>query len=261
MKPMKKTILTITIISTFLVLFILIADVPSLKATYEPTKVWDKTYGPIEGHSIMQTADGGYAIAGNKGAWEQARGPGSWVNQTFLLIKINASGDLQWKKTYGAGDENESRAFSLVQTGDGGYALAGSKRVFSGIIDGVHVITYSVWLVKTDGEGNMQWNRTLPWSWSSGPNVVVVQTGDGGYALAGSGNTTRLSFLIKTDKDGTVVWNVTFGGVDSDYIKALVETSDGGFAMAGDTASLGATSVDGWLVKTDSEGNLLWSKT
>lgn len=222
-----------------------------------PYRQWARTYGPIEGRSVVQTADGGYAIAGNAGVWVQARGPGNWVNYTFLLVKTNAAGDLQWKKTYGTGDKNYSRAFSLVQTSDGGYAIAGSKRSPE-VVDGDRIVTFRLWLVKTDGEGNMQWNRTLPWSWESGPNVVLVKTSDGGYALAGS---SGKPFLIKTNKDGNILWNVTFGGVHSDYIDALVATSDGGYAMAGDTSSFGAGGVDGWLVKTDSEGNLLWSKT
>jgi hypothetical protein len=56
-------------------------------------------------------------------------------------------------------------------------------------------------------------------------------------------------------------WNKTYGGTNWDYAYALVQTSDGGYALAGFTMSFGAGNADFWLVKTDSTGNVLWSKT
>ena len=140
-----------------------------------PAVEWSRTYGgafsdPFEGlpYLIVETADGGYAIAGCTDM------------RNFWLIRTDGSGDIQWNRSYG-GVGGES-LWSFVQTNDGGYVLAGSGL-----------------LVKTDSNGNMQWNRTYPQS----DVRSAIQTNDGGYALAcivsGAGNDGA---LIKTDTQG-----------------------------------------------------------
>ena len=149
---------------------------------------------------------------------------------------------MQWNKTYGG--TSYDWAYALVQTSDGGYALAGRTASFGAGGD-------DFWLVKTDSAGNMQWNKTY-----GGTNddmaFALVQTSDGGYALAGyttSFGAGGLDFwLVKTDSAGNMQWNKTYGGTNNDMAFALVQTSDGGYALAGYTASL-ASGLDFWLVK------------
>jgi hypothetical protein len=114
------------------------------------------------------------------------------------------------------------------------------------------------WLVKTDASGNTQWNHTY-----GGTNddyaFAMVQTSDGGYALAGetlSFGTNAHSWLVKTDASGNMQWNKTYGGTNDDWAMALIQASDGGYALAGWTHSFGAGQEDFWLVKTDSSGNV-----
>jgi len=151
-----------------------------------------------------------------------------------------------WNKTYG-GTRNDA-FYSLVQTSDGGYAMAG----FLGL----------QWcLAKTDAEGSLLWNKTYDGTIAGS----LIETSDGGYALAGQALELDLSSygacLIKTDANGSMLWNKTYGGTSDDVAYSLVETSDGGYALAGYTPSFGAGAFDSYLVKTDANGNMLWNRT
>jgi len=127
------------------------------------------------------------------------------------------------------------------------------------------VVTQVLEMVEADTPTSTQtWNKIYvegaqDAAWS------VIQTVDGGYALAC--NMWSLStggmdaWLIKTDAFGNVQWNVSYGGPNWDGANSLVATSDGGYAIAGSTGSFGAGSMDYWLIKTDSSGNMQWNKT
>jgi hypothetical protein len=216
-----------------------------------PPTEWNKTYGGTGddlAYALVQTSDGGYALAGRT----TSLGAGS---DDFWLVKTDSAGNALWNKTYGGAGDDE--AYALVQTSDGGYALTGYTNSF-GAGD------YDFWLVKTDSTGNMQWNKTY-----GGTNreyaYALVQTSDGGYALAGCtysfGAGSADFWLVKTDSTGNMMWNKTYGGTSYDLAYALVQTSDGGYALAGYANSFGAGSDDFWLVKTDSAGNMQWNKT
>ena len=215
------------------------------------TLQWNKTYGGKgweEVESMVQTSDGGYALAGRTSSF----GAGGY---DFWLIKTDAAGIMQWNRTYGG--KYGDIAWSLVQTSDGGYALAGQTWSY-GAGDN------DFYLVKTDSAGNMQWNRTYG---GTGDDYAysVVQTSDGGYALAGHTNSFGAGYwdfwLIKTNATGTMEWNRTYGGGDDDEAHSVVQTGDGGYALAGWTYSYGPGWEDFWLVKTDAAGNVQWNKT
>jgi hypothetical protein len=209
-----------------------------------------KTYGGAGNdwaYSMVQTKDGGYALAGSTDSF----GAGAI---DFWLEKTDSAGNMQWNKTYG-GTRNDE-AYSVVQTSDGGYALAGRTASFS-------VGASDFWLVKTDASGNMMWNKTYG---GTGYDSVssVVQTSDG-YALAGQTGSFGAGFadfwLVKTDASGNMMWNKTYGGTADDLAPSMIQTADGGYALAGTTASFGSGYTDAWLVKTDASGNMMWNKT
>ena len=213
---------------------------------------WNQTYGGAgydSASSLVRTSDEGFALAGQTESFGAGLGD-------FLLVKTDESGNMEWSRTYGG--VGRDIANSLVQTSDGGYAIAGDTYSFGAGED-------DFWLVKTDGSGNMQWNRTYGGGQSDWASSVV-QTNDGGYAIAGrtfsfgTGGSSDF-WLIKTDGSGNVEWNHTYGGTGNDRAYSLIKASDGGYALAGVFNSFGAGENGFWLVKTDSLGSMEWNKT
>ncbi|MGB9960580.1 MAG: hypothetical protein ACPLKQ_08740 [Candidatus Bathyarchaeales archaeon] len=211
---------------------------------------WSKTYGgkyDDVAFAMVRTSDGGFALAG----WTRIHG----INSDFWLVRTDAYGNMLWNKVYGG--EDEEVAYALVETSDGGFALAGLTLSFG-------AGSRDFWLVKTDAYGNMLWNHTYGGR-AEEIAYALIETSDGGLAILG----TTYSFgagsidfwLVRTDAYGNMVWNRTYGGPDAEEARALVETSDGGFALAGFTDSFGAGGSDFWLVKTDAYGNMLWNHT
>jgi len=201
-----------------------------------------------KGNSLIQTSDGGYAIAG----YTESFGAGE---KDVYVVKLDANGNLQWTKTIGGpAIENGS---SLVQTSDGGYAIAGSTRSFgAGEVD--------VYVVKLDANGNLQWTRTIGGE-KDEVGFSLIQTSDGGYAIAGT--TTSFGageadvYVVKLDANGNLQWTKTIGGPGYEIGFSLIQTSDGGYAIAGLTPSFGAGGLDVYVVKLNANGNLQWTKT
>ena len=223
-----------------------------IKTDSDGNKQWDKTFGGTDfewANSVQETADGGYILAGVT----QSYGAGY---QDFWLVKTDSGGNKQWDKTFGGA--NNDRAYSVQQTADGGYILAGETRSYgAGYCD--------VWMIKTDSGGNKQWDKIFGGANWDGARAVQ-ETKDGGYILAGymqpySAGGPYDVWMIKTDPDGIMQWNKTFGGANGEEANSVQETADGGYILAGVTQSYGAGSQDFWLIKTDSCGNKQWDKT
>jgi hypothetical protein len=213
--------------------------------------IWAKTYGGTfndYAYSVQQTSDGGYIVAG----WTTSFGAS---NGDIFLIKTDANGNIQWAKTYGGG--NYDGAFSVQQTSDGGYIVAGVTNSFgAGDRD--------LFLIKTDANGNVQWAKTYGGtSWDGAESVQ--QTSDGGYIVAGETSSFGAGsydfLLIKTDANGNVQWAKTYGGGNYDLAFSVQQTSDGGYIVVGETYSFGAGWYDIFLIKTDANGNIQWAKT
>jgi predicted secreted protein len=216
-----------------------------------PILTWDRTYGGSgddAARSLIQTIDGGYAVAGgtlSKGSGEA----------DFWVIKLDEQGKEVWDRTYGGGGYDW--ATSLIQTTDGCYAVTG--------------FTYSkgaggqdFWVIKLDEQGKEVWDRTYGGSgddWATS----LIQTTDGGYAVAGltfsKGAGGKDLWVIKLDEQGKEVWDRTYGGSGDDWATSLIQTTDGGYAVAGLTFSKGAGGKDLWVIKLDEQGKEVWDKT
>ncbi|UCE18593.1 MAG: DJ-1/PfpI family protein, partial [Gemmatimonadota bacterium] len=159
-----------------------------------------------------------------------------------------------WAKTFGGPDSEGGR--SVQETGDGGFIICGYTYSFgAGASD--------IYLVKTDSQGDEQWSRTFGGpGWEYG--YSVCRTNDGGYLLTGSttsfGQGLNDVYLIKTDSNGDELWTRTFGGPEEDIGRSACEMSDGTYIICGYTESFGAGGSDVWLIKTNSDGDTLWTR-
>jgi len=222
---------------------------------------WAKTYGRANyrdyAYSVQQTSDGGYIVLGKT---ESVDGE----NWGILLIKTYANGDLEWAKTYGGG--GKYKAYSVQQTSDGGYILAGEKYLFvddgGGDYFAFSASDYNALLIKTDANGNVQWAKTY-----GGTNydyaTSVQQTSDGGYIVAGRtysfGAGGWKVFLIKTYANGNLEWAKTYS-TGTGWAESVRQTSDGGYILAGYIYTGIWPNYDIFLIKTYANGNVQWAK-
>jgi len=212
---------------------------------------WTKILGGAGddvGSSVDVTTDGGYIIAG----WTYSYGAGQ---SDVYLIKTDANGDTGWTRTFGGSDYDE--AHSVQQTTDGGYIITGSTRS-DGAGEG------DVYLIKVDSSGNETWHKPFGGS-SSDVGMEVQQTTDGGYIIAGWSYSNSAGqddvYLVKTGATGAWQWYKRFGGQSYDEGYSVQQTADGGFVATGMTYSRGAGESDVWLIKTDADGETLWTRT
>ncbi|MDP6825361.1 MAG: hypothetical protein QGI95_04465, partial [Dehalococcoidales bacterium] len=160
---------------------------------------------------------------------------------------------LSFTKTFGG--EGDDVVYSVQQTADGGYVIAG------------YTVSYDLpakeaYLVKTDGKGNEEWQRTFGGEEYDVANSVQ-QTADGGYVIAGYTESLGEKgdvYLIKTDGKGNEEWHRTFGGEEYDVAFSVRQTADGGYVIAGRTGSYGAGRSDAYVIKTDGEGSKEWHR-
>jgi len=211
--------------------------------------VWDKTFGGSgaeEANSVQQTADGGYILGG----YTYSYGAGE---SDAWLVKTDADGNTVWDTTFGGSEQDGAN--SVQQTADGGYILGGHTRSY-GVGDA------DAWLIKTDADGNIMWDKTFGGSDNDDEVYSVQQTVDGGYILGVTYGAREVdAWLIKTDSDGNTVWDTTFGGSEDDEANSVQQTVDGGYILGGHTRSYGEGHYDAWLIKTDADGNTEWDKT
>lgn len=215
-----------------------------------PDTLWTKTFGGSDydaGLSVLETSDGSYIVAGV--TTSQING-----DQNIWIIKTNNYGDTLWTKIFG-GKFNDD-CFSMLETTDNGYLICGN--MYSSQSDNCNI-----WLIKTDKNGNTIWNKIIE---GSGINraYAIRKLIDDNYVITGytssvaAGNVDIL--LLKIDIDGNIVWQRTYGGSGDDKAFSLVHTKDGEFVIVGSTDSYGAGRLDMYIVKTNANGDTIWSK-
>jgi len=226
-------------------IFILIIAVPqSLHAQ------WAMLYGGSGddwANSVQQTSDGGYILAG----YTESFGEG---HSDIWVVKLSFAGDIEWQRTYG-GIQNEE-AYSIQETSDGGYIVAGYTDSFG-------LGNTDIWVLKLNSEGVIEWQRTFGRSGDDWANSVL-QTSDGGYIIGGSSDSFGIGsadiWLIKLSSEGDVEWqNINLLGVNI-YLRAIQETSDGGYIAAGHIHPSVNNSIDLLILKLDSIGRIDWER-
>jgi hypothetical protein len=279
---------------------------------------WNKTYGLTNRYevatSLVNTTDGGYAIAGYATTYNSS----GYINsQVYWLVKVDALGSQIWDRTYETGSLG-ARPKQVIQTSDGGFAIIGYTSNDTTLLSGVQLC-----IIKTDSFGYREWKTTkyepnggnvfgysvaqstdggffivgtINSTTSQGYDVLelklnstgyhdwtkttyritsdgvsndegysVANTIDGGYIIAGFSNATKANgqdvYLLKVNSTGDVNWGYLYGGAGNQYGYKVVQNKDGSYAVAGYTYPIGSTNYDVYLIKTDANGNLLWSRT
>jgi len=217
-------------------------DMYLLKTDEYGNFLWDKTFGDTSrsdyARSVVQTADGGYIIAGLTISF----GTGTY---DVYLVKTDEYGNLLWEKTFGG--SNTDMGFSVKQTKDGGYIIGGNSLSFgSG--------DYDFYLIKTDSFGNLVWQRNLGGT-KNDFGRAVIEDANGDYIIAGFtnsfGNGEYDIYICKYDTAGNIIWEKTYGMSGGDWCYSIQKTDDNGFILAGFTNSTGAGEADVYLVKTE----------
>jgi hypothetical protein len=246
------------------------------------TIVWNKLLGGNgleKPFSIQQAIDGGYIIAGYSGSsvGGDVTGP-IHGSLEFWIVKLDALGNITWNKSLGG--TNGDEAYSIQQTTDGGYIVAGySASSATGNVTGTNHGLGDYWIVKLDALGNIIWNKLLGGSALDVPREIQ-QTTDGGYIVAGysassaNGDVTGTNhglndcWIVKLDALGNILWNKLLGGNSDERIYSIQQATDGGYILAGystssingDVTATNHGSNDYWIVKLDASGNILWNK-
>ncbi len=197
---------------------------------------------------VTQTSDSGYIVAGVT----QKGGSG---DEDIYLVKTDSKGSVEWSKSYGG--PGEDNGWSVRETRDG--------FIVGGFTNSTGAGGFDFFLLKTDLKGEKRWQRTFG---EGGDDRAwdVILSKDGGYVLIGE--TTGATpagehdcLLLKTDSDGKEQWSKTYGGAKGDRCFSMAQDEKGEFIIAGQTYSTGAGDRDMFILKTDSSGKKLWSRT
>lgn len=241
-----------------------------------PVIQWQYTWGSSGedgAHVIKPTNDGGYIVAGR--AWGNngdVIGYHGGAGDVWVL-KLDVTGTVEWQRVYGGSGADYAQ--DIKQTSDGGYIVAASTTSNNGDVTGNHG-DWDAWLIKLDVQGDIQWQRCYGGSGNDGARSVL-QAQDGGYVLAAttssndgdvSGNHGSADYrVVKLDANANIEWQKTLGGSGYDEAAVLQETADGGYILTGGTTSVDgdvsepASATDGWTVKLDIDGNIMWDRS
>lgn len=221
------------------------------KVNAEGDIVWQKILrhnGEDYLSSLQHANGGGYVVAGLTYSVQTRE-------SDALVVKLDASGDVIWQRSYGGvGTEAARSVFPLA---NGGYIVAGSVSLGpSGEAD--------AWVLRLDEDGHVLWQKSYgsaldDWANSARP------TPDGGYVVVGStfwmdADFHRDAWILKLDAEGAVLWQRSYGGPSEEQFSSVAPTSDGGVVVAGYTFSYGAGNQDAWVLRLDRTGNVLWQR-
>jgi len=192
----------------------------------------------IRGRSLLQTADGGFAIAG-----ELAYVGGG--TSEAVLIKTNDKGELTWGRKFMVEWNVSNRANSLEVTPDGGYILSGNSNS-------------SGFVVKCDKNGNNGWTKQFLFGYAA--DMTLANNNEEGYVFASTVySPNRGVFLYRLNNSGDTLWTRRIGSLDSMTITSIRRSNDGGYHLSG--YRIRNKQNDIILIKTDSEGDTLWTRT
>lgn len=244
--------------------------------------IWSKTYGGSQtekGFKIITTNDGGFAVIGTSESNDIDVSENNGWNDLWI-IKLDSNGIIQWEKSHGF--TGNDQGLTIIKTADGGYFIGGVLDVSASGGAGNDRSARQqhaggdYWGIKLNANGDKEWRRYFGGSFTD-TTYDVIETSDTGFLLIGSsdsddvdisGNKGGYDFwVVKTDSNGTLEWEKSFGGSEIDEARSITKTNDGNYLILGDTRSTDQDissnngAADMWLIKISESGNLLWEKT
>ncbi|MEZ5013719.1 MAG: MopE-related protein [Chitinophagales bacterium] len=245
-----------------------------------PELLFEHAYGgegPDYITDMHATVDGGYIIGGYT-ASQTGDFDTNYGEEDYFLIKTDASGNLQWQKTYGGSGRDVLH--SVYQTADGGFIVGGeSLSGATGVKTEPSYGSFDLWILKLDALGNIIWQKDIGGNLSDSKGLVIP-TSDGGYMIQASSSSgisglkTEMNYgssdywVIKLDATGNIVWQNTIGGSGFDVATSVIETSDGNFLLggysrsgiSGEKTNPNYGSDDYWVIKINATGSILWQQ-
>lgn len=247
-------------------------------------EIWNKTIGgnkeDVLRGDIIEMPDGGFFLAGisasDRGGEKTEENQGDW---DFWVVRVNASGDVMWDKTYGGNDKDVLQA--VLPMPDGGFLLGGSSESgISGDKDDFLRGLNDYWAIRIDRRGNIIWQKTIGGEWDE-QIFDMVQAENGTIYLAGfSGSNkffekTNMSYgshdywVVAIDPNGNKLWDKNYGGDDPDQAYDIRINRDGNLIVAGYANSQVSGSKqsnseglnDYWLVYLTPDGEQIWEES
>lgn len=201
--------------------------------------IWTRIYRRGCGYSVEQTIDGGFIIVGESYG-------------DICLVKTNENGDSLWINQYGG--PWTAVGYAVKQTSDRRYIITGQSSPSGG--------SPRFYLLKTDSLGNLAWSKT--YRNGHGCGYSVIEAYGSGFIAVGEVNISTNNddlFILKTNNQGDSIWAKTYGGQYLEEGYSIQRTTDNNYIIAGATLSFGAGVYDFYLLKTNQNGDTLWTKT
>jgi hypothetical protein len=210
---------------------------------------WERVFGGPAyeyGEYVIQCADKGYLVAGSTSSYT--------ANTDAYLLKVDSNGTFLWHRIFGGGNVEWAKSVKEIPS-DSGF-------IFCGYTNSMGNGGYDVYLVRTDKNANILWQKTYGGAdWDFGNSVSLAS--DGGFILCGStfsfGNGNEDVYVIKTDAMGVLQWDTTYGGMDDEQANEIHQTNDGGYIIAAQTKSYGAGNYDAWIIKLNANADTVWT--
>ncbi|TND10026.1 MAG: lipoprotein [Bacteroidetes bacterium] len=226
-------------------------DILLMRLDASGNPLWTKKYGGSlldDARAFLATSDGGYIMVGSSTSY-------CAENVDLYVIKTDSLGDTLWTASFGGYYIESGNA--VTETPQGGFLIAGYAKLAANV-------SGDIYLLRLDAQGQLTWSKRFGGIGNDYVNAIL-NTADGGCFIAGSsdstGNGNTNFFLTRRDLQGNEMWTRHYGGNMPDNCYEMLRCADGGLALCGHTLGFGSGGLDGMLLKTDSAGTLLWSKT
>lgn len=227
------------------------SNVLMLKVDHTGEQVWRKDYTYSSNdrvNTVIELEDGSLVMAGFSTSNTNS-------SKDLLIMRTDSEGNIEWQSLYG--DTRDEIANSISSASDGGFIIAGE-------ITNENTGNSSCYLLKVNNNGEFEWDRSFGGSLND-QGFFLISANDGGFVITGVTRSQNDSsgdlWLIKVNNTGEILWEKTFGGENFESGRSLQQTSDEGYIIVGQTESFGNGNNDAYLLKTDSQGNEIWSRT